>query len=74
MTPPGQIAAQRHGNVQSWVKGYDLFLAANSVAWIKGTGVDDESSLTALRRIIENGYRRPKRTESPSSNTTLSEN
>jgi len=68
------VAAQRHGNVEPWVKGYDLFLAANSVAWIKGTGVDDESSLAALRRIIENGYRRPKRTESPSSGTTLSEN
>jgi AcrR family transcriptional regulator len=58
-------AAQRHGSVEPWVKGYDLFLAANSVAWIKGTGAGDESSLPALRRIIESGYRRPDRTRSP---------
>ena len=56
------VAAQRHGSVEPWVKGYDLFLAANSVAWIKGTGAGDESSLPALRRIIESGYRRPDRT------------
>jgi AcrR family transcriptional regulator len=52
------VAAQRHGSVESWVKGYDLFLAANSMAWIKSTGAGDETSLPALRRIIETGYRR----------------
>lgn len=51
------VAAQRTGRVQPWVKGYDLFLAANSVAWIKGTGAVDESSLPNLRKIIEYGYR-----------------
>lgn len=51
------VAAQRTGRVQPWVKGYDLFLAANSVAWIKGTGAVDESSLPTLRKIIEYGYR-----------------
>lgn len=51
------VAAQRAGRVEPLVKGYDLFLAANSVAWIKGTGAGDETSLPALRRIIEYGYR-----------------
>jgi hypothetical protein len=51
-------AAQKSGHVQTWVKGYDLFLAANSVAWIKGTGAVDEASMPALRRILEDGYRR----------------
>jgi len=52
-------AAQKSGHVQAWVKGYDLFLAVNSVAWIKGTGAVDEASMPSLRRIIESGYRRP---------------
>jgi AcrR family transcriptional regulator len=52
-------AAQEQGAVAPWVKGYDLFLAANSMAWIKSTGAGDEDSLPALRRIIEAGYRRP---------------
>ena len=50
-------SAQDSGHVQAWVKGYDLFLAANSVAWIKGTGAVDEASMPALRRIMEEGYR-----------------
>ncbi len=60
ITTTGQYleAAQRHGHAQPGIKGYDLFLAANSVAWIKGTGAADEASLTALRTIIETGYRR----------------
>jgi AcrR family transcriptional regulator len=51
--------AQRAGQVEDWVKGYDLFLAANSMAWIKSTGAGDETSLPGLRKMIENGYRRP---------------
>jgi AcrR family transcriptional regulator len=50
-------AARRDGHIEPWVEGYDLFLVANSMAWIKSTGAGDESSLPALRRIIENGYR-----------------
>jgi hypothetical protein len=52
-------AAQRHGSVQPRVRGYDLFLAANSVAWIRSSGAVDDDSLTALRRVMESGYRRP---------------
>jgi hypothetical protein len=33
------------------------FLAAVSVAWIKGTGATDEDSLDPLRMLIESGYR-----------------
>jgi AcrR family transcriptional regulator len=51
-------AAQKSGHVQTWVKGYDLFLAVNSIAWIKGTGAVDKASMPALRRIMEDGYRR----------------
>lgn len=49
-------AAQRDGRARSSVKGYDLFLAAISVAWIKGTGAANKASLTAMRRIVETGY------------------
>src|SRR5690242_20261406 len=35
-------AAQSAGYVRRSVKGYDLFLAAISVAWVKGTGATDE--------------------------------
>ncbi|WP_030240506.1 MULTISPECIES: TetR/AcrR family transcriptional regulator [unclassified Streptomyces] len=51
-------AAQLTGHVRPSVKGYDLFLAACSVAWIKGTGATDEQSLDRLRMLIESGYRK----------------
>jgi AcrR family transcriptional regulator len=50
-------AAQLAGHVRPSVKGYDLFLAAVSVAWISGTGATDEESLDRLRMLIESGYR-----------------
>ncbi|KAK1182664.1 TetR/AcrR family transcriptional regulator [Streptomyces sp. NBS 14/10] len=50
-------AAQLAGHVRPGVKGYDLFLAACSVAWIKGTGATGEESLDRLRALIEIGYR-----------------
>ncbi|GAB2958950.1 TetR/AcrR family transcriptional regulator [Streptomyces pseudoechinosporeus] len=50
-------AAQHAGHVRPSVKGYDLFLAAISVAWISGTGATDEESLGRLRTLIESGYR-----------------
>jgi AcrR family transcriptional regulator len=50
-------AAQLAGHVRPSVKGYDLFLAAVSVAWIKGTGATDEESLDRLRALVESGYR-----------------
>ncbi|MFC9911215.1 TetR/AcrR family transcriptional regulator [Streptomyces sp. NPDC127197] len=49
-------AAQLAGHVRPSVKGYDLFLAAISVAWISGTGATDEESLGRLRMLIESGY------------------
>ncbi|MGW7295286.1 TetR/AcrR family transcriptional regulator [Streptomyces xiamenensis] len=49
-------AAQRAGHVRPSVRGYDLFLAACSVAWIKGTGTE-ETSLDRLRTLIASGYR-----------------
>jgi AcrR family transcriptional regulator len=36
--------AQRHGSADHWVRGYDLFLAVNSVAWIRGTGAVEETA------------------------------
>ncbi|GGL18860.1 TetR/AcrR family transcriptional regulator [Streptomyces flaveus] len=50
-------AAQLTGHVRDSVRGNDLFLAACSVAWIKGTGTDEES-LDRLRTLIASGYRR----------------
>ncbi|WP_030622760.1 TetR/AcrR family transcriptional regulator [Streptomyces sclerotialus] len=50
-------AAQLAGHARASVKGYDLFLAAVSVAWIKGTDATDEESLDRLRALIESGYR-----------------
>ncbi|EFC79747.1 hypothetical protein [Parafrankia sp. EUN1f] len=38
--------------------GYDLFLAACSVAWIKGTGATGES-VDRLRAFVAYGYRQP---------------
>jgi hypothetical protein len=38
------------------VRGHDLFLAACSVAWIKGTGTEKEP-LDRLRTLIASGYR-----------------
>ncbi|GAA3911054.1 TetR/AcrR family transcriptional regulator [Streptomyces lacrimifluminis] len=50
-------AAQLAGHVRASVRGRDLFLAACSVAWIKGTGTEGES-LDRLRTLIASGYRR----------------
>lgn len=49
-------AAQLAGHVRASVQGYDLFLAACSVAWIKGTGAEGEA-LDRLRMLIASGYR-----------------
>lgn len=50
-------AAQLSGQVRASVRGFDLFLGAVSVAWIKGTGATDEESLDRLRSLMESGYR-----------------
>ncbi|MCG7208222.1 TetR/AcrR family transcriptional regulator [Streptomyces arenae] len=50
-------AAQRTGYVRASVKGYDLFLAAISVAWLKGAGAAEEESLDRVRALIAAGYR-----------------
>ncbi|WP_425826028.1 TetR/AcrR family transcriptional regulator [Streptomyces fractus] len=50
-------AAQQAGHVRESVRGYDLFLAAISVAWLKGAGATDEESLDRVRAIIADGYR-----------------
>ncbi|MGX1564664.1 TetR/AcrR family transcriptional regulator [Streptomyces sp. NPDC055506] len=49
-------AAQLAGHVRPSVNGYDLFLAAISVAWISGTGATDEEAIGRLRTLIESGY------------------
>ena len=49
-------AAQRAGHVRASVRGHDLFLAACSIAWIKGNGAEKES-LDRLRTLIASGYR-----------------
>lgn len=51
-------AAQRTGSVRASVKGYDLFLAAISVAWLKGAGAAEEESLDRVRALIAAGYRK----------------
>lgn len=56
-------AAQRAGHARPGVTGFDLFLAACSVAWLMGTGATDEDALGRLRDLIENGYRRPGATQ-----------
>ncbi|MFI0242298.1 TetR/AcrR family transcriptional regulator [Streptomyces sp. NPDC016845] len=48
-------AAQRAGHVRASVRGYDLFLAACSIAWIKGNDTEEES-LDRLRSLIASGY------------------
>ncbi|APE34697.1 TetR family transcriptional regulator [Nocardia mangyaensis] len=48
--------AQNAGHVRASVRGYDLFLAACSIAWIKGNGADDDS-LDRLRTLLASGYR-----------------
>ncbi|MEU1472615.1 helix-turn-helix domain-containing protein [Streptomyces sp. NPDC005761] len=50
-------AAQQAGDTRASVKGYDLFLASVSVAWVRGTGTVDEESLDRLRALVEDGYR-----------------
>ncbi|MGC0344080.1 TetR family transcriptional regulator [Streptomyces sp. SLBN-8D4] len=50
-------AAQRAGCVRQSVKGYDLFLVAISVAWLKGAGAAEEESLDRVRALIAVGYR-----------------
>ncbi|AKZ60274.1 putative transcriptional regulator [Streptomyces ambofaciens ATCC 23877] len=52
-------AAQRAGRARPAVTGFDLFLAACSVAWLMGTGAADDEALGRLRDLIESGYRRP---------------
>ncbi|MFD4478299.1 TetR/AcrR family transcriptional regulator [Streptomyces sp. NPDC058471] len=56
-------AAQRTGRARPSVTGFDLFLAACSMAWLMGTGGADEEALGRLRDLIESGYRRPGDTE-----------
>ncbi|MEU1275454.1 helix-turn-helix domain-containing protein [Streptomyces sp. NPDC005799] len=53
-------AAPLAGHVRPSVKGYDLFLAAVSIAWVKGTAAIDEESSGRLRSLIENGYSEPR--------------
>ncbi|WP_327269342.1 TetR/AcrR family transcriptional regulator [Streptomyces sp. NBC_01218] len=50
-------AARRAGKARPSVTGFDLFLAACSVAWIMGTGATDEQAIGRLRELIESGYR-----------------
>ncbi|MEB3369764.1 TetR/AcrR family transcriptional regulator [Saccharopolyspora mangrovi] len=52
-------AAQQDGHVRDAVTGYDLFLAAVSVAWTMGAADLDTESLGRLRTLIESGYREP---------------
>ncbi len=42
-------AAQLAGRVRASVRGHDLFLAACSVAWIKGTGTEGSRSTGCAR-------------------------
>jgi AcrR family transcriptional regulator len=51
-------AAQRTGYVRPSATGSDLFLAACSVAWIRGTGATGEA-VDRLRALIAHGYRKP---------------
>ncbi|MFJ7949409.1 TetR/AcrR family transcriptional regulator [Streptomyces sp. NPDC096354] len=50
-------AAQLAGHVRESVQGYDLFLSACSVAWLKGVGGADKESLDRVRALIASGYR-----------------
>ncbi|MFJ7771431.1 TetR/AcrR family transcriptional regulator [Streptomyces sp. NPDC097107] len=52
-------AAQQAGRLRPSVTGFDLFLAASSVAWMMGTGATDEESLGRLRELIASGYQQP---------------
>ncbi|GAA4898482.1 TetR/AcrR family transcriptional regulator [Streptomonospora salina] len=52
-------AAQQAGHVRAGVTGYDLFLAAVSVAWTMSAADLDTESLSRLRALIESGYREP---------------
>ncbi|MES0838371.1 TetR/AcrR family transcriptional regulator [Nocardiopsis tropica] len=49
-------AAQRAGRARASIQGGDLYLAACSVAWIRGNGAEQES-LERLRSLITMGYR-----------------
>ncbi|MDX2932697.1 TetR/AcrR family transcriptional regulator [Streptomyces ipomoeae] len=51
-------AAQRAGRVRESVQGYDLFLAAISVAWLKGASAAEEESLDRVRALVATGYRK----------------
>jgi hypothetical protein len=44
-------------HARSSAKCYDLFLAAISLAWIRGTGSTDAESLDRLRAVVESGDR-----------------
>lgn len=50
------LAAQNGGRVRLSVRGFDLFLSACSIAWVRSNGADEES-LTRLRLIFASGYR-----------------
>ncbi|MET7493674.1 TetR/AcrR family transcriptional regulator [Streptomyces sp900116325] len=57
------LAAQRAGRARPSVTGFDLFLAACSVAWLMGTGAADDEALGRLRDLIESGYHQPGATD-----------
>lgn len=48
--------AQAAGLARITLSGNNLFHAAVSIAWLKGTGALDGAALTAIRTIIETGY------------------
>ncbi|GAA4898432.1 TetR/AcrR family transcriptional regulator [Streptomonospora salina] len=50
-------AAQSAGHARASVRGFDLFLTACSIAWLKGNGAE-EKSLSRLRSLIASGYRK----------------
>jgi AcrR family transcriptional regulator len=50
------LAAQRDGHAREGILGRDLFLAANSLAWMRSTGAVDEATTVRLRGVLENGY------------------
>lgn len=51
-------AAQSRGQVRLSVRGFDLFLAACSNAWIRSNGAEEES-LNRMRLLVASGYREP---------------
>lgn len=49
-------AAQQSGNARPSVSGRDLFMAAAALAWIRGTGGADDTTLTGIRNLMAGGY------------------